>query len=198
MSASHALEPRPRRSHRARVRRIAPTWPLDRFIAVNPFWADRHAAARGRREAAVLSGAQLLMPRAWYRRGSGARGGSVTSTSQAAIDDERLHRVAHQPSRAARARRARRCPTRARVVDVDAGARPRSRGVLAQLRRPTASASSARPTSTMGRRSSDLLGRAGSTRAGAAGAHGPKPALPDGRFVLPRLCARAARDRADA
>jgi len=22
--------------------RIAPTWPLDRFIAVNPFWQRRH------------------------------------------------------------------------------------------------------------------------------------------------------------
>lgn len=47
--------------------RIAPVWPLDRFIAVNPFWSctdkplPRLAAAL-----ASLSGARLLMPRAWY------------------------------------------------------------------------------------------------------------------------------------
>lgn len=49
--------------------RIAPTWPLDRFIAVNPFWGlidtplPEVAATLG-----ALSGAQLLMPRAWYRQ----------------------------------------------------------------------------------------------------------------------------------
>ena len=49
--------------------RIAPTWPLDRFIAVNPFWGmidqplpEVAAALRAR------SGAQLLMPRDWYRQ----------------------------------------------------------------------------------------------------------------------------------
>jgi hypothetical protein len=48
--------------------RIAPTWPLDRFIAVNPFWGwiDRPMP-----EVAVtlgaLSGARLLPPRAAYR-----------------------------------------------------------------------------------------------------------------------------------
>jgi len=49
--------------------RIAPTWPLDRFIAVNPFWGmiDRplpEVAATLR----ARSGADLLMPRAWYRQ----------------------------------------------------------------------------------------------------------------------------------
>jgi len=47
---------------------IAPTWPLDRFIAVNPFWemigAPLPAVAS---KLAALSGARLLMPRAWYR-----------------------------------------------------------------------------------------------------------------------------------
>ncbi len=48
--------------------RIAPTWPLDRFIAVNPFWGmtDRpfpEVAA----ELGALTGSRLLMPRAWYR-----------------------------------------------------------------------------------------------------------------------------------
>lgn len=47
---------------------IAPTWPLDRFIAVNPFWgmtdkpvAEVDAALRAR------SGARLLMPRRWFK-----------------------------------------------------------------------------------------------------------------------------------
>jgi len=49
--------------------RIAPCWPLDRFIAVNPFWGMidtplREVAAK----LCALSGAQLLMPRAWYRQ----------------------------------------------------------------------------------------------------------------------------------
>ena len=48
--------------------RVAPTWPLDRSIAVNPFWSMidmpvSQVAAR----LASLSGAQLLMPRDWYR-----------------------------------------------------------------------------------------------------------------------------------
>ena len=46
---------------------IAPTWPLDRFIAVNPFWPRTHKplpTVAG--ELAALSGARLLMPRAWY------------------------------------------------------------------------------------------------------------------------------------
>jgi len=49
--------------------RIAPAWPLDRFIAVNPFWGlidsplSEVAAKLG-----SLSGAKLLMPREWYRQ----------------------------------------------------------------------------------------------------------------------------------
>ena len=47
---------------------IAPAWPLDRFIAVSPFWPQvsrpmSEAAAR----LASLGGASLLMPRAYYR-----------------------------------------------------------------------------------------------------------------------------------
>jgi uncharacterized protein YbcC (UPF0753/DUF2309 family) len=47
---------------------IAPTWPLDRFIAVNPFWEmiDAPLPAVSSRLTA-LSGARLLMPRAWFR-----------------------------------------------------------------------------------------------------------------------------------
>ena len=46
---------------------IAPTWPLDRFIAVNPFWARTNKPLpKVAGELAALSGARLLMPRAWY------------------------------------------------------------------------------------------------------------------------------------
>jgi hypothetical protein len=48
--------------------RIAPTWPLDRFIAVNPFWSmiDRPLPEVST-SLAALSGTRLLMPRSWYR-----------------------------------------------------------------------------------------------------------------------------------
>jgi uncharacterized protein YbcC (UPF0753/DUF2309 family) len=49
--------------------RIAPTWPLDRFIAVNPFWARTDKPLpEVAGELAALSGARLLMPRKWYAR----------------------------------------------------------------------------------------------------------------------------------
>lgn len=47
---------------------IAPTFPLDRFIAVNPYWGlvskPIDVAAR---QLKLLSGANLLMPRDWFR-----------------------------------------------------------------------------------------------------------------------------------
>ena len=48
--------------------RIAPTWPLDQFIAVNPYWGWRgssapHAAAT----LGALAGTSLTMPRSWFR-----------------------------------------------------------------------------------------------------------------------------------
>jgi len=48
--------------------RIAPTWPLDRFIAVNPYWGhlDRTMSAAAA-QLAVLSGSPMLMPRSWFR-----------------------------------------------------------------------------------------------------------------------------------
>ena len=47
--------------------RISPTWPLDRFIAVNPFWSLTHRPLpEVAGELAALSGARLLMPREWY------------------------------------------------------------------------------------------------------------------------------------
>ena len=47
---------------------IAPTWPLDRFIAVNPFWemVDEPLPSVSAKLTA-LSGARLLMPRRWFR-----------------------------------------------------------------------------------------------------------------------------------
>jgi uncharacterized protein YbcC (UPF0753/DUF2309 family) len=46
---------------------IAPTWPLDRFIAVNPFWQRTgKPLPQVAGDLAALSGAHLLMPRAWY------------------------------------------------------------------------------------------------------------------------------------
>lgn len=51
--------------------RVAPIWPLDRSIAVNPFWSmiDRPVCEVAARLGS-LSGAQLLMPRDWYRQAS--------------------------------------------------------------------------------------------------------------------------------
>ena len=48
--------------------RMAPTWPLDEFIAVNPYWGwvsqpmPEAAATLGK-----LAGTRLTMPREWFR-----------------------------------------------------------------------------------------------------------------------------------
>ena len=48
--------------------RIAPTWPLDRFIAVNPYWGQlERPIAAAAAQLAGLSGSPMLMPRSWYR-----------------------------------------------------------------------------------------------------------------------------------
>jgi uncharacterized protein YbcC (UPF0753/DUF2309 family) len=58
----------PRRAIDVACDRVAPTWPLDRFIAVNPYWGWRGswiadaAAALG-----SLAGTALTMPTAWFR-----------------------------------------------------------------------------------------------------------------------------------
>ncbi len=53
--------------------RIAPTWPLDRFIAVNPFWEMvEEPFSVVSAKLVALSGARLLMPRAWFRNESQA------------------------------------------------------------------------------------------------------------------------------
>jgi uncharacterized protein YbcC (UPF0753/DUF2309 family) len=62
--------PEPTKLRAAAVRAcdsIAPTWPLDRFIAVNPFWSRTdEPLPRVAGDLAALSGVRLLMPRAWY------------------------------------------------------------------------------------------------------------------------------------
>jgi len=53
--------------------RIAPTWPLDRFIAVNPYWGWRAASAPdAAARLGALAGTALTMPRAWFRAEAGA------------------------------------------------------------------------------------------------------------------------------
>lgn len=66
--------------------RIAPTWPLDQFIAVNPYWGFvdqpvRHAAS----QLGHLSGTPMVMPRSFYQ--AEYRTGRLTQAHlQAAID----------------------------------------------------------------------------------------------------------------
>ncbi len=48
--------------------RIAPTWPLDRFIAVNPYWGQlERPIATAAAQLAGLSGSPMLMPRRWMQ-----------------------------------------------------------------------------------------------------------------------------------
>jgi len=101
--------------------RVAPTWPLDRFIAVNPFWGlvdTRLPEVAAKLQS--LSGAQLLMPRAWYRqayREGRLRDGHLqaaleTSDSTLSLTSLRALLEQDEPT----------LSTRARVVDVvDAG-----------------------------------------------------------------------------
>jgi uncharacterized protein len=47
--------------------RIAPTWPLDQLIAVNPYWGWRqHPAAQCAAQLGVLGHTRLTMPRSWF------------------------------------------------------------------------------------------------------------------------------------
>jgi uncharacterized protein len=48
--------------------RIAPTWPLDQFIAVNPYWGwVQHPAPEAAAHLGLLCGTRLMMPRTWFR-----------------------------------------------------------------------------------------------------------------------------------
>ncbi|MEO8545870.1 MAG: DUF2309 domain-containing protein [Burkholderiaceae bacterium] len=65
--------------------RIAPTWPLDRFIAVNPYWGQiQRPIAAAAAQLAGLSGSPMLMSRAWFRQQWQA-GGVDRAHLQAAI-----------------------------------------------------------------------------------------------------------------
>ena len=69
--------------------RIAPTWPLDQFIAVNPYWGfvDQPVAAAARK-LGQISGAPLVMPRAFYR--AELQAGRLTEAHlQGAVDASR-------------------------------------------------------------------------------------------------------------
>ena len=73
----------------AAAARIAPTWPLDEFIAVNPYWGWVHqpmpeaAAALG-----TLGGTRLTMPRDWFQA-EWAAGRIQQQHLQAAVAAER-------------------------------------------------------------------------------------------------------------
>jgi uncharacterized protein len=48
--------------------RIAPSWPLDQLIAVNPYWGwVQHPAPEAAARLGALCGTRLTMPRAWFR-----------------------------------------------------------------------------------------------------------------------------------
>ena len=71
--------------------RIAPTWPLDQFIAVNPYWGfvDQPVAAAAR-QLGDMSGTPLVMPRAFYR--AELQAGRLTQAHlQGAIDAARAN-----------------------------------------------------------------------------------------------------------
>lgn len=64
LAASDALD----RLIETACNRIAPVWPLDRFVAVNPFHGLRDRPFRAAADTlARIAGARLYMPRAWYR-----------------------------------------------------------------------------------------------------------------------------------
>ena len=97
--------------------RIAPMWPLDRLIAVNPFWPriDQPIATVAA-ELAARSGAALLMPRAWYREQL-RRGQLRPEHLRAAIDLEGAS-IAPAELEALAASDAPASPRCARVMDV--------------------------------------------------------------------------------
>ena len=66
--------------------RIAPTWPLDQFIAVNPYWGFvEQPIAQAARQLGQLSATPLVMPRSFYQ--AELQAGRLTRAHlQAAID----------------------------------------------------------------------------------------------------------------
>jgi uncharacterized protein YbcC (UPF0753/DUF2309 family) len=67
-------------------KRIAPTWPLDQFIAVNPYWGFvEQPIAEVARQLGQLSGTAMVMPRSFYK--AEWQAGRLTKADlQAAID----------------------------------------------------------------------------------------------------------------
>jgi len=64
-SSSAALQP----AINGACARIASTWPLDRFIAVNPYWGQvERPIVTAAAQLAALSGSPMLMSRAWFRQ----------------------------------------------------------------------------------------------------------------------------------
>jgi hypothetical protein len=107
--------------------RIAPLWPLDRFIAVNPLWPRiDQPIATAAAELAARSGAQLLMPREWFREQ--LRAGHLTVAHlRAAIELEGAP-VTVEALEASLGSEAPATARRARVMDVVAPARPDAAG----------------------------------------------------------------------
>ncbi len=102
--------------------RIAPCWPLDRFIAVNPLW-PRVGEPLPTVAAAVRasSGAELLMPRAWYEQAY--REGRLRDEHLVAAIDATASACSLAELRALLRRPRPQTPTRARVVDLVDAAR---------------------------------------------------------------------------
>jgi len=110
--------------------RVAPTWPLDRFIAVNPYWGWRRspitdAAAR----LGSLAGTALTMPQAWFREEwvAGRLADHHLASAASALGDPGLAAVARQllespqePETPALIR----LPLMSDVVDSDSGSGP--------------------------------------------------------------------------
>lgn len=97
--------------------RIAPTWPLDRFIAVNPFWERvGRPLPSVSAELTALSGARLLMPRAWFREEW--RQGRLREEHLRAAIAQRGSRATVQELEALMNREEPAPPRRARLMDV--------------------------------------------------------------------------------
>ena len=79
--------------------RIAPTWPLDQFIAVNPYWGWRGVSAPSAAATlGALAGTALTMPRSWFRSewAAGRLTGEHLDAAALAIGDPQLAAMAQK------------------------------------------------------------------------------------------------------
>ncbi len=68
MSSQPVLAPELKQALANATSKIAPTWPLDQLIAVNPFWEMREQPIQQvSSRLAALSGAHCLMPKSYYK-----------------------------------------------------------------------------------------------------------------------------------